>query len=304
MLKRTGNLLFSPVLALSLSSLFWAGNFTVGRALRDDIDAVALNHWRWSIAALILLPFSIPALRMQMPLIFKHWKLLVSLSITGVVAFHISVYHALQTTTAINALLFLSICPVLILFGSRLVFKETLRIVQVIGVSVSLAGVIVLLTHGEPERLILLQFNPGDLWMLLAILLWSAYSVMLKTKPDELSQTVLLASIVVFGVVMMTPIYLFYGYGNPGFSMSGQVFFGLLYIGIFASVLAYYFWNYGVSKLGPNRAGSYLHLMPLFGAVLSILFLEEGIQPYHLFGAVFIASGIMMSMSHRRKHSA
>ena len=302
MLKRMGNLLFSPVLALSLSSLFWAGNFTVGRALREDIDAVALNHWRWLIAALILLPFSIPVLRRQMPLIFKHWKLLVSLSITGVVAFHICVYHALQTTTAINALLFLSICPVLILFGSRLVFNETLRIVQMIGVIVSLVGVIVLLTHGEPERLMLLQFNPGDLWMLLAILLWSAYSVMLKTKPDELSQTVLLASIVVFGVVMMTPVYLFYGYGNPGFSMSSPVFFGLLYIGIFASVLAYYFWNYGVSKLGPNRAGSYLHLMPLFGAVLSILFLDEGIQPYHLFGAVFIASGIMMS--HRRKHRA
>ena len=302
MLKRMGNLLFSPVLALSLSSLFWAGNFTVGRALRENIDAVALNHWRWLIAALILLPFSIPVLRRQMPLIFKHWKLLVSLSITGVVAFHICVYHALQTTTAINALLFLSICPVLILFGSRLVFNETLRIVQMIGVIVSLVGVIVLLTHGEPERLMLLQFNPGDLWMLLAILLWSAYSVMLKTKPDELSQTVLLASIVVFGVVMMTPVYLFYGYGNPGFSMSGPVFFGLLYIGIFASVLAYYFWNYGVSKLGPNRAGSYLHLMPLFGAVLSILFLDEGIQPYHLFGAVFIASGIMMS--HRRKHRA
>jgi drug/metabolite transporter (DMT)-like permease len=300
MSKRRNNLLLSPVLALSLSSLFWAGNFTVGRALRDDIDAIALNYWRWLVAALILLPFSIPVLRKQMPIIFRYWKLLVSLSITGVVAFHICVYHALQTTTAINALLFLSICPVLILFASRIVFHEALRIVQMIGVIVSLLGVIVLLTHGESERLMSLQFNSGDLWMLLAILLWSAYSVMLKTKPDELSQTVLLASIVVFGVVMMTPVYLFYSYYNPGFSMNSTVFFGLLYIGIFASVLAYYFWNYGVSKLGPNRAGSYLHLMPLFGAVLSILFLDEGIHTYHLFGAVFIATGIMMS--HRRKH--
>lgn len=300
MSKRTKNLLFSPVLALSLSSLFWAGNFTVGRALRDDIDAVALNYWRWLVAALILLPFSIPVLRKQMPIIFRYWKLLMSLSITGVVAFHICVYHALQTTTAINALLFLSICPVLILFASRIVFHEALRIVQMIGVIVSLMGVIVLLTHGESERLMSLQFNSGDLWMLLAILLWSAYSIMLKTKPDELSQTVLLASIVVFGVVMMTPVYLFYSYDNPGFTMNSTVFFGLLYIGIFASVLAYYFWNYGVSKLGPNRAGSYLHLMPLFGAVLSILFLDEGIHTYHLFGAVFIATGIMMS--HRRVH--
>ncbi|HEY5733976.1 MAG TPA: DMT family transporter, partial [Gammaproteobacteria bacterium] len=220
MSKRRNNLLLSPVLALSLSSLFWAGNFTVGRALRDDIDAIALNYWRWLVAALILLPFSIPVLRKQMPIIFRYWKLLVSLSITGVVAFHICVYHALQTTTAINALLFLSICPVLILFASRIVFHEALRIVQMIGVIVSLLGVIVLLTHGESERLMSLQFNSGDLWMLLAILLWSAYSVMLKTKPDELSQTVLLASIVVFGVVMMTPVYLFYSYYNPGFSMN------------------------------------------------------------------------------------
>lgn len=286
---------FPPALALSLSSLLWAGNFIVGRALRDEIQAVPLNYWRWLIAALILLPFSFKAVRKHAGMILRHWKFLSFLALTGIAGFHIGVYQALHTTTAVNATLFLSMSPVMIIVGSRLVYQDQIKPRQLLGITVSLLGVIALLTHGEPERLLALQFNVGDLWMLLSVTLWSMYSVILKKKPAELPQPVLLNATVLYGLVMMTPLFLMTRSAGLGFTLSTSALLGLLYISVFASVVAYFCWNYGVSRLGPNRAGSFLHLIPLFGAILSLLFLGEGVQGYHIIGALFIGGGILLT---------
>ena len=183
-----------------------------------------------------------------------------------------------------------------------MIYSERINFLQVVGIVISMTGVVVLLTHGEPGRLILLQFNPGDLWMLVAIILWSVYSVMLKIRPRAIPQTGLLAGIVFCGVIIMTPLYLVTGSGEAGIELSMPVLAGLLYISLFASVLAYFFWNFGVDKLGPSRAGSYLHLMPLFGAVLSILFLGEYLHAYHIAGALLIATGIILT--HRKVKTA
>lgn len=283
---------FPPQLALALSSLFWAGNFIVGRALRDQVEPVALNFWRWTIAFAIILYFSFPVLRQYRLLLFQHWRFVLILAITGIVGFHIGVYQALQTTTAINALLFLSISPVMIVLGSRLAFHEPIQVLQILGIIISLLGVVALLTHGNPEQLLLLHFNSGDLWMLMSVLLWSIYSVILKRKPVELPQFALLASTIFTGVIVMAPLYLFTKSGGFGLELNYSTAGGLLYISIFASVIAYFCWNYGVSRIGPNRAGTFLHLLPLFGAILSIMFLGEMIHGYHLAGAALIAAGI------------
>lgn len=288
-----------PIIALSLSSLFWSGNFIVGRAMRDDMQALTLNYWRWLIALLFLLPFTIRIVRQHFQIIAQHLKFVVILAITGIAGFHLCVYQALHTTTAINALLFLSISPLMIIAGSRLLFKDRIKPGQAAGILVSLTGVVVLLTHGELQRLLSLSFNRGDIWMLIAVLLWSTYSVILKHKPPELAQLILLNSTVAVGVILMTPFYLIISTDFPGFDLNLPNLGGLLYISIFASLLAYFCWNYGVSRLGPNTAGSFLHLMPLFGAILSVLFLGEGIQYYHLAGAMFIAGGLIFS--HRFK---
>lgn len=286
---------FPPTLALSLASLFWAGNFIVGRALRDAVPAVDMNFWRWTIALVILLPFGALALRRDWALIRSQWRLVVFLALTGIVGFHVFVYTALQTTTAVNALLFLSVSPVMILVGSWLRYGDPISRVQVLAMGISLVGVVVLVTHGELERLLGLEFNIGDLWMLLAVSLWSAYSVVLKTKPAELNQTPLITGTVIVAMLVMTPVYLATLPGDEPVAFTGPVVAGLLYIGVFASVIAYFCWNYGVARLGPSRAGVFLHLNPLFGAVLSIIFLGEGIEPYHLAGAVLIATGLVLS---------
>ena len=292
----TSRNLLNPYVALSLASLFWSGNFIVGRALRDDVTPLTLNFWRWFIALLILAPVCIPAIVRQRSLVVRSWRLIVLLGITGIAAFHICVYQALRDTTAINALLFLSLTPVTIVVGSWLVYHDPVSRQQTAGIAISLSGAVVIICHGEVVRLVTLQFNRGDLWMLAAMLLWAIYSVALKTKPPQLAQKSMLGAMVVVGVTAMLPVY--FSVGQPAMSLlkSGTgPFFGLLYISLFASVLSYFFWNRGVNEIGPNKAGVFLHLMPLFGAVLSLLFLGEGLQLYHLAGAVLIFSGIVLS---------
>ncbi len=283
---------FPPRLALALSSLFWSGNFIVGRALRDQAQPVALNFWRWTIALAIILYFSLPVLRQHYPLLLKQWRFILLLAITGIAGFHIGVYQALQTTTAINALLFLSISPVMIVILSRLAFREPIRLHQLLGIIISLLGVVALLTRGDPEQLLLLQFNVGDLWMLMSVLLWSIYSVVLRKKPVELPQLAMLSGTIIAGVVVMLPLYLFTASNGLGLELNLATTGGLLYISVFASVVAYFCWNHGVNQIGPNKAGTFLHLLPLFGAVLSMIFLGEVVHTYHLIGATLIAGGI------------
>ena len=287
--------IFPPQLALALSSLFWSGNFIVGRALRDNVPAIPLNYWRWIIALIILLPFSFKLVRENIVLLIQHWRFMLALAITGIAGFHIAVYQALHTTTAINAVLFLSISPVMIVIGSRIAFHERIQTLQIMGIIISLGGVVVLLTHATLDNLLALHLNHGDLWMLLAVVLWSIYSVILKQKPQEMPQTVLLNGVIIFGVVIMTPLNLMMTSLDNNITIDSSTVIGLLYIGIFASIAAYFCWNYGVSNLGPNKAGTYLHLIPLFGAMLSILLLGEQIQSYHIAGAVLIALGIILA---------
>ena len=291
-----GRSLLNPYMALSLASLFWSGNFIVGRALRDDVTPVTLNFWRWFIALLILAPVCIPAIVKQRSLIARCWRLIVLLGITGIAAFHICVYQALRDTTAINALLFLSLTPVTIVIGSWLMYRDPVTRRQAAGIAISLSGAVVIICHGEVVRLVTLKFNHGDLWMLAAMLLWAVYSVALKTKPPQLAQKSMLGATVMVGVTVMLPLYFSVGQPAIGLLKSGVgPLFGLLYISLFASVLSYFFWNRGLHDIGPNKAGVFLHLMPLFGAVLSLLFLGEGLRLYHLAGAIFIFSGIMLS---------
>lgn len=164
--------LLPPSLLIAFAPLFWAGNFVVGRALRGEIQPVALSFWRWAIALLILLPFSVVELRRDWPTIRANGPWIAVLGATGVAAFQTCVYLALTTTTAINALLFVSICPLLILLGSWLAFRDAVTLPQFLGILLSIVGAAIVIARGSFSTLLQLQFNRGDLWMLLAALVW------------------------------------------------------------------------------------------------------------------------------------
>jgi drug/metabolite transporter (DMT)-like permease len=278
-------------LALTLAALFWSGNFIAGRALRDDVDPITLNTLRWVLACALFLPFAWPACLRHASAIRRHWRLLLALGATGIAGFHTTVYIALAQTTATNALLVLALAPVAILIGSALTGASRPGAVQWAGSAVSLVGAAILITRADAEAARALRFNAGDLWMLAAIAIWAAYSLLLKRRPAELPPTVTLAASMVFGAGLMLPA-LVLGLPEARFAPTPGVLLPLAYIVVFASVIAFWFWDYGVARIGPERAGQFVHLMPVFGPMLATTILGERVLAVQAIGAVVVFAGI------------
>lgn len=277
--------------------MLWSGNFVVGRVLGDDVSAVGLNFWRWAIALVILLPLALPEMRRHRAAITESWLYLALLGVTGVAAFHVFVYKAVTHTAATNALLVLSTAPAVIMLLSRLALGEAIRSRQWIGIAVSLAGAVVLISHGDLEALRALRLGRGELWMLAAVPTWSVYVVLLKRRPAALPQRSTLTISTAFGLAWLAPAVM----ASPGslvIDWSPVVAAGVAYISIGASVVAFLCWNQGVALVGPPRAGAYLHLMPLFGALLAFVLLGESLQAYHGVGAALVFTGIVLTQRH------
>lgn len=285
---------FTPYLALSGAAFFWSGNFIVGRALREDVSPIALNFWRWAIALTVLLPFTARQASRHSKQLKAEWKRIMVLGFTGIAGFHICVYAALQNTTAINALLLFCTSPLIIMTLSWILRIEVISRLQMSGVVISLFGVAVLITRGELRQLWQWHFGNGDLWMVVGVAIWAVYSILLKQRPAGLTQPVLLLATIVAGILIMLPFYLGYVWVGHRFELDTTGFCALVYIGIFASVLAFLFWNFGVMRLGPGKAGLFIHLMPVFGTFLSIVMLDEGLAPYLITGAAFVFTGVVL----------
>lgn len=280
-------------LALGLAVFFWSGNFVAGRALRGEIDPVMLNTLRWTICLLLFLPFVLRPLREKKGVVLREWRLVAGLGITGVATFHTLVYIALRDTTAINALLILALAPAAILTGAALTGIGRPRPLQWLGSLVSLGGAGFIVTRGDPAILAELEVNRGDLWMLAAVMFWAAYSLLLKRRPSDLPQDVTLAASVVAALLVLVPAAALSTASLP-FHLAPPAWAAVLYIAIFASLVAFLLWSFGVSEIGPERAGQFIHLMPVFGAGLAMLILGESVRPVQAVGAAFVFAGILL----------
>lgn len=285
----------SPYLLLVLTTLFWSGNFVLGRALHTVFTPFTLSFWRWTMALAILSPLVWTSLRTQAPLIRQHWLILLWLSILGVVNFNTFVYIGLQATTATNALIMLSVTPVLILSLSFLLLKQTVTRWQIIGIAISLIGVLVIVSRGDINALLARQVNPGDLWILAAIGSWALYSVCLRWRPAQLDPLNFQAATMMIGVAVLTPFYLWDLSHGHIVAANAATISSILYLALFPSILAYIFWNRAVAELGANRCGQFLHLMPAFGAILAMIFLGERLHDFHGIGIALIAAGIYLA---------
>lgn len=183
-----------PALALTLAALFWSGNFIAGRAMRGQIDPVMLNFARWLAALVLLAPFAWQDACRNAGAIRREWQLILGLGASGIAAFHTLVYLALQTTTAMNALLLFSLSPVVILAGAILLGLESATQRQLAGATVSVTGAVILITRGDVTQIRNVGFTAGDLWMLLAVAIWSLYSLLLRRRPADLPQSAALAA--------------------------------------------------------------------------------------------------------------
>ena len=221
--------------------------------------------------------------------------MLALLALLATVFQQIPVYIGLRETTATNGALLNSITPVLIFLLSRLLFKERLSLMQVLGVSISLLGVAVILTTGNLAAFASLQLNRGDLWVLLATLAWAIYTVCLRWRPVELNLLAMLWMIAAIGVAAMAPFYAWEIASGRMLNPTTEVLGALLYIGALSTVVSYVFWNRAVQQIGPNRAGPFMYLMLVYTPLLAIVFLGERLHLYHLAGCVLILGGIFLT---------
>jgi len=286
-----------PYFALALAPLFWSGNVVVGRALRDQVDPIALNLYRWSIAGLLILPFALRPLWRHRADLLRHWPVIAGLGLTGLAGFQTCVYFAVRDTEALNALLILQATPAVILLGAAALYGDRVTPLRLVAIALAAAGALVLVTRGAPAELLRLSARPGDLWMLLAVVLWAAYSLLLKRRPVRVPQVALLGASIVVGLAVLLPAWWLTGGPAARPPLSREALLGVGYIGLFASCLAFLCWNTGVAHAGPGTAGTFMYLMPLYGAVLGYLFLGEGVAPFHGVGAALIFGGLALMRS-------
>lgn len=284
-----------PYLLLTLTTLFWSGNMVLGRAIRGDVPPMALAFWRWVIALLLVLPLALPHLRTQWPLLKKGWKPVLALGIVGIGCYNTFAYVALQYTAATNAVLLNSFIPIATIALSWLFLKKHLHPVEGFGVVVSFVGVATIVLRGDPATLGTLSLNVGDLWMLAAVLVWAIYTIGLQWRPAGVDPMLLFAAFAAVGVVGLVPFYAWELAGGRHIELHGGSLAGILYVGVFPSFIGYLFYNRAVAEVGASKASLFIHLMPVFGTLLSAAFLDEIPHAYHYAGIALIFAGIYLT---------
>jgi len=286
---------------LILATLFWSGNFIVGKAASFfEIPPFTLNFYRWVFAWLILAPFTLQEVLRKKNYILKNIKLILILGITSITIFNSIVYYSLNFTQVISGVLMISTIPVMIIIFCWLFKIEKTNIYQILGVIFSLSGVVVIITKADLGILLNLNFNKGDLWMVVAMFSWAMYSALLRKKKFELSQLSLLHTIISAGLIFLLPAYLIELALGHKASIHLPFIFTLTYVVIFPGLASFIFWIKGISIIGSNRSGIFLHLMPIFSTIMAILIFKEKFMIYHLIGAVLIIIGIVLSSTKQK----
>ncbi len=281
-----------PYLLLSLAVLAWAGNWVIGRAMRDEIGPVAMGFWRWALALVLILPFCWGELTTKWRVVLHHWWRLMLLGMLGAIAFNTMVYVGLQYAETTNSALFNSVVPIYIVVISWLVFGERISYRQGIGITLSVFGVLIIVTRGDLFSLLETSFNVGEIWIVVAMLLWAIYTILLKWRPRELSAIAFLGAMLLLSLPTLLPFYGWELYQHGTFDVSPLSVATLAYYATVPSVIAYLMWNRGVAQVGPTRAGLIVHLLPIFTVLLAVAFLDERLFAFHFLGAACVFVGI------------
>tara|TARA_B100000965_G_scaffold240947_1_gene202164 strand:- start:370 stop:1272 length:903 start_codon:yes stop_codon:yes gene_type:complete len=289
---------------LILTTLFWSGNFIVGKAASMfDIPPFSLNFYRWLFAGIILLPFTLKEILQKKNYIFNNIGFFIILGITSITIFNSAVYYSLYYMQVISGVLMISTIPVWIIFISSILGIEKTNKFQIIGVILSLLGVLFIITKSDLNLIKNLDFNKGDLIMASGMFAWALYSALLKKKSYEISQITLLEVVIITGLLFLVPVYILEMKFGSTLIINKPFILTLSYVVIFPGLAAFFFWIKGISIIGANRAGIFLHLMPIFGSVMAIILFNEKFMFYHFLGAIFIISGITLSNKKLEKNA-
>ena len=284
----------APWLLLILANLFWAGNIVLGRGVAGLVPPITLAWCRWTGAFCLALGFAWPLLRRDLPALRRHWRLMLVLSATGIATYNTMSYIGLNGTTALNVLLLQSASPLVIIVWAFALFGDRPSPRQTLGVLVSLLGVAAIAARGSLDVLLHLQINVGDIWILVAIVINGPYYSLLRRRPAVHPVSFLVAAMGI-GSCMMFPFMLGEWFVGARITGGMPAYLAIAYIAVFPSLIAYLFFNRGVELLGASLAGQSMHLMPLFGSILAVLFLGEQFRAYHAVGIALIGTGILLA---------
>ncbi len=279
---------------LILANLFWAGNIVLGRGVVGAVPPIALAYWRWTGAFLVAVGFAWPRLRDDLPILRRHWRMMLLLSATGIATYNTMSYIGLTSTTALNVLLLQSTGPLIIIVWAFVLFGELPTLRQAGGVLLSLIGVAVIAAHGSLVDLLHLEINSGDVWILAAMLIYGIYAALFRRRPRAHPMSFLVATMGI-GSLMILPFYLLEFAQGARIVSTPSAWLALAYIAVFPSFVAYLFFNRGIELTGATLAGQSWHLMPVFGSILAVLFLGERFYLYHGTGIAMIAGGIALA---------
>lgn len=293
----------SPALAyamLTTTMFMWASGVIIGRAVHEFIPPMGLSFWRWFGASLVLLPFVWRDLARSYTTIRAHLAQLVLLGMT-MIGGGTLLLLALNFTTALNASLVNASQPAVTFLVAWILLRESVKVAHIVGLIGALIGLVVMITKGDPQILLGLDFNGGDLLVILATVFYSIYGVKVSRFSSGLSPWVILFTVSLIGSVMVLPLYIFETMTIRTVPFRLEAIAIIAVMSVLVSLIPVYFWNRSNRMVGPNRAAMFVNLMPVFGAVLAILFLGEKLFAYHIVGAAFVAGGIYLVIGRRTK---
>jgi drug/metabolite transporter (DMT)-like permease len=276
-----------------VAPLCWGGNIVLARGMADIIPPVSFAFWRWTIAFVILLPFTWRTARQDWSQVVKSWKIMSILSILGISVFNTMLYTAVHTTTAINGAMIQTTMPAVIILATLVMFKEKVTRLQILGVAICIIGAFIVILRGRWNTLLGMSFTPGDILMMGAVIVYALYSALLRQRPAIHPLSFLIYTFGL-GVIFLLPAYIWELAGSATMTLTLQVVLSILYVALFPSIVAYFCWNRGVEVIGANRAGLFINLIPVFASILAILFLGETLQAFHIIGMALILGGMIL----------
>jgi drug/metabolite transporter (DMT)-like permease len=285
-----------PHFYLTCTMLFFAGSIVLGRAIRDDMPPMGLVFWRNILVLILVCPLIAGQLREQWGLVMRHWRLMLALGFLNAVTGQAFLFIGLHTTTAVTGGLITATQPVIIVALAWLMLRESISSRQGAGLAIALIGVFAVISRGDLNVLLGLDFVIGDIWIQLAMISWSVYQVLVKRVPGGMNPFVLLVAITVAGTVGLVPFYAGEILFTDARVQLNLVSFATIgFSAIFAQLLAMLFLNLGIAYIGPSRAGVFFYLTPVFTAILAVALLGEALQVYHFVGIVLVFGGVYLT---------
>ena len=299
MLQTKKNTIFIGAAFAIAAAIIWSGNFIVAKGVANIIPPISLSFYRWAIATVIIAPFALKQFKKETSVIWQHKQYIFFTAFTGIAFFNTCIYFAGHHTSAINlAFIGTTTSPVISVFLAAVFLKEKISVGRIVGLLICITGILFLLANGSIKTLLHLQFSKGDGWILLAALSFAIYNTLVKKKPLAISAIPFLFILFLTGTLILMPFYFWELTQYAPVKWNASLAAILLYIGLGASIIAFFFWNKAVAKLGAARTAMFGYLTPVFSSIEAVLLLQEKITWVHIVCGLLVITGLVIANLH------